>query len=505
MRFQVLALTSIASALLVTSGCTGLTGTVKEKKYLDGGDVLLTSADVRVYSQMRPKNVTAYGQVEPEFLTCAEPSPDVAKALSASVAFGAALTANLPNGVTPEVAAAITKAGSESMAQLGERLATIQLLRDSLYRACEAYRNGAITSAAYAVMLGRYDDTMITMEQSELAAGAFGRTLAAASGSAEVNAAAKLNLNRTREELDEQFSKLNETLDRKNLLKESLTETLDSRNEMERSLKESIDLVGNINKLIDAANAAGDDTSSLKANRDSMEKMVEALKTTLATNREITENLKTTLAREETSVKKLKTTMNDVLEAAASGKATSTGIAAGGIEPGKQSPAIAETLRKMQENYLGDINTDGFETACVVALDRNPAATDTALATLCKEFLPEALKFKRKIIGQKFDLDKMALLAKVEGKSKSQATATPRFRAPLKQTRPNKLSSSTVMRIQESLNTVANAKLPVDGVYGHDTRAAVRKFQGANGLSVDGIPGPATRAKLFDRLLEKAS
>ncbi len=37
----------------------------------------------------------------------------------------------------------------------------------------------------------------------------------------------------------------------------------------------------------------------------------------------------------------------------------------------------------------------------------------------------------------------------------------------------------------------------VDGVFGAKTKAAVIKFQSANGLSVDGLVGPATRAKLF--------
>lgn len=53
--------------------------------------------------------------------------------------------------------------------------------------------------------------------------------------------------------------------------------------------------------------------------------------------------------------------------------------------------------------------------------------------------------------------------------------------------------------IQESLNAVDNAGLTVDGQLGGDnsrTRQAVRKFQNAHGLKVDGFPGVQTVAVL---------
>jgi hypothetical protein len=51
-------------------------------------------------------------------------------------------------------------------------------------------------------------------------------------------------------------------------------------------------------------------------------------------------------------------------------------------------------------------------------------------------------------------------------------------------------AGSTVVELQTALG------IPADGVYGPQTRRAVRRFQRANGLAVDGIAGPQTLAAL---------
>ena len=50
---------------------------------------------------------------------------------------------------------------------------------------------------------------------------------------------------------------------------------------------------------------------------------------------------------------------------------------------------------------------------------------------------------------------------------------------------------SEVRRLQEALNK-AGYQLDTDGIYGEKTRSAVRKYQRANGLGVDGIVGDQT-------------
>ena len=179
----------VVAMLVGLSGC----GETIRTHWLAGGTALTTGSDVRAINESEVGTNSVHGRVHPRYIRCAEPSPDVAKAVSN--AFGGSLSAmvsGLPAGVTPQVAGAVSRSHAEALAQLTERLATMQLLRDGLYRACEAYANGAISDTTYAVMLSRYDKTMVTMLMGELAAGGFGRSLAGAGTGAESTSAASL-------------------------------------------------------------------------------------------------------------------------------------------------------------------------------------------------------------------------------------------------------------------------------------------------------------------------
>ena len=106
--------------------------------------MLVTTADYRTINQTSTGSRSVQGRISPTYITCAEPSPDVAKAVSTALSVSGSGGVTLPNGVTADVAAAVSRARAEALVQPGERLATIQLLRDGLHRACEAYANGAL-------------------------------------------------------------------------------------------------------------------------------------------------------------------------------------------------------------------------------------------------------------------------------------------------------------------------------------------------------------------------
>jgi hypothetical protein len=62
---------------------------------------------------------------------------------------------------------------------------------------------------------------------------------------------------------------------------------------------------------------------------------------------------------------------------------------------------------------------------------------------------------------------------------------------------PERLSGDDVRAVQERLTLLGYSIGQVDGVYGPDTEAAVKRFQTNNGLEVDGIVGSQTWARLF--------
>ena len=114
--------------------------------------VTYTTADVRMISERPDPMRPGYN------LVCTEPLPDVAKVLSSAAqgqAKGGNGTVNVTLGGGYSSAEALLELAGRSTALLG--------LRDGLYRACEAYANGAIGDDAYSLVLSRYGAVMVTL------------------------------------------------------------------------------------------------------------------------------------------------------------------------------------------------------------------------------------------------------------------------------------------------------------------------------------------------------
>ena len=94
-----------------------------------------------------------------DVLVCAEPSPDALSAITSNFAgsFGGVF------GPSAQAQTALASAFTETASQLGRRNATIQLLRDGLYRQCEAYMNGLIDKPYYEQIANKYVNAMVTL------------------------------------------------------------------------------------------------------------------------------------------------------------------------------------------------------------------------------------------------------------------------------------------------------------------------------------------------------
>ena len=98
---------------------------------------------------------------ERAFFVCAEPSPDalstsISKALTGSFGYSGL-------GKLSQAQAEIVNIFKETAKQLGKRNATIQLLRDGLYRQCEAYMNGLIDKITYEQVANKYINAMVVL------------------------------------------------------------------------------------------------------------------------------------------------------------------------------------------------------------------------------------------------------------------------------------------------------------------------------------------------------
>ena len=101
-------------------------------------------------------------------ILCAEPSPDVLSELDRSISIAA--------DAGDEARLAFAQSLLETVEEIGERNATIQLLRDGLYRQCEAYLNGMIDRKVYEEMSNRYVDAMVTLLAIERLTASSGNT-----------------------------------------------------------------------------------------------------------------------------------------------------------------------------------------------------------------------------------------------------------------------------------------------------------------------------------------
>lgn len=103
------------------------------------------------------------------YRACAEPSPDAISALASSLAGNGELTSEKLQAAL-KLQGAISQ--TETSSFVGIRTQTIQLLRDGMYRLCEAYMSDALDQRSYNRLQRRYQNLMMGLLSIEQLSGA---------------------------------------------------------------------------------------------------------------------------------------------------------------------------------------------------------------------------------------------------------------------------------------------------------------------------------------------
>ena len=360
----------IAASFVLQSACTKIDNEAGTK-FTGTGNPLLTTAGVRAIQRNSIEKIDPEtGRVTPVTIGCAEPPPDIAIALGVGQGAGTAVS-GLPalaaggpaaaaagqaaGGASPgavDISLSAARSQAESIAQLGERLATIQLLRDGLYRACEAYANGAITPTTYAVIVSRVDKLLVTLIATEIAGGAFGRQFSAASTAASGDAAAS-QVKSSAEAVTKALDDLKKKTEAEATEKAKLADLQGQRTAKQQAL----------------AGATAEQTTTLNAQIEALDTQITAQEKT-ATD--------ATLARAEAE-KALQTAASDLsLTQATSAQTTATGTSTGGGQIGtsrkvETSAELAGVIATIQTNYINELNLDALIVSCITELNQTQA------------------------------------------------------------------------------------------------------------------------------------
>lgn len=278
-----------------------------------------------------------------ETRVCAEPSPDALSALAASQGLNVAT----PEGTT--VGQSLTVA--ETAAAIGLRTQSIQLMRDHMYRVCEAYLSAAIDEFTYRLLHRRFQTTMVGILAIEQLTGAMRPPAVVLAGSAALgNAEAVTQLTAARET---QAALIKEA--------EQIVETKETEEQQARA-EVAIATTAVTNAADDAARQAAQETLEQKQQK-AAEKATE-----LAEAEE-------TLARRETGLAAID---RQLVLARSSGSASASGV----IEPlnvrhTENVAAIADSVEDIVRMTMGLSNTGDFCTILLATAATKPDEVDT--------------------------------------------------------------------------------------------------------------------------------
>lgn len=314
----------VAVMMLGLASCSKPPNAVLKKRHFTREHVIATDSRLRVVNNADISFSSIPGEVDPRQIICTEPSPDVATAIANSFGTGISLLRG--------ASGSFTATHVEGLVQLGERTATIQLLRDKMYQTCLAYANGAISGTTYSFIMSRLDDTIVTLLLGETAGGAFGRGLASVGGKGGASASAILS------SLPGQIADLDKRIEAATAAEEELRTAEDNLAQHEAITPEPSD----------------------KDQHDTRTVELEGIVNKARGKRDAAQSL-----------------MKDSMKAASESTAEISEIESGGDLEITPSPLIADTLADMQAEFLLQDASLSIMTACLVELGRKIGTSDS--------------------------------------------------------------------------------------------------------------------------------
>lgn len=142
---------TLLSCMAIFTGCANL-DSIHRDLAVDSGTGALIDVKQRAILVSRQK---ASDDANPHSVICAEPSPDALSAYAAQLA----IEGKSPQGFGGTLAAS----SQESAAYIGLRTQSIQVLRDWMYRNCEAYMSGAIDKDEFDILMRRSQKYMVAL------------------------------------------------------------------------------------------------------------------------------------------------------------------------------------------------------------------------------------------------------------------------------------------------------------------------------------------------------
>lgn len=327
---------AIALAALLGTGCAYLT-TYNKQVDLAGSSAIAMDVKQRIAFSREVEIEGDDHRIRKLVVTCAEPSPDALTVIGASA--GISLKAG-----TGESDKAIDLAGalSESGTFVGLRTQSIQLLRDQMYRLCEAYAGEGVNSAELKAMHRRFQSTvmgLLAIEQLTHPVVAAQAILTASASSAAGAGTADAAVAAAQKAVDEQ--------------RQRVTDQTAATNAKEAAVaKDKTAIQENADALVEASK--GTDTSATTTLKNN----AKTLQATLEADTAALDKAQLQLRQEEETLKRLQQTLREAQARAVAitGGAGQINNAAGGSlnTTNGLAKAVTDIVAEVNRSYTRD-------------------------------------------------------------------------------------------------------------------------------------------------------